>query len=141
MHLFCTQTLATLAADPVASLVDTAYLGRYGAPATCSTSCITGSFLVTCSRCLCQSTDKDCWQVGVLWLASSFGRASPGGVLSRQLNLGKLLCAGSSELAAVGVALSIFGTVTKLLNVPLLSVTTNIVATAVGSNKGDHTSL
>lgn len=26
------QTLATLAADPVASLVDTAYLGRYGMP-------------------------------------------------------------------------------------------------------------
>ena len=26
------QTLATLAADPIASLVDTAYLGRYGAP-------------------------------------------------------------------------------------------------------------
>ena len=47
-------------------------------------------------------------------------------------------CAGSSELAAVGVALSIFGTVTKLLNIPLLSVTTNIVATAVGTNKGDH---
>ena len=37
----------------------------------------------------------------------------------------------------MGVALSIFGTVTKLLNVPLLSVTTNIVATAVGSNRGE----
>ncbi len=49
--------------------------------------------------------------------------------------------AGSSELAAVGVALSIFGTVTKLLNIPLLSVTTNIVATAVGSNKGDDALL
>ncbi|CAK0735532.1 hypothetical protein CVIRNUC_000596 [Coccomyxa viridis] len=72
------KTLATLAADPIASLVDTAYLGRYG----------------------------------------------------------------SSELAAVGVALSIFGTVTKLLNIPLLSVTTNIVATAVGSNKDDkHTEI
>ncbi len=46
------------------------------------------------------------------------------------------ICAGSSELAAVGVALSIFGTVTKLLNIPLLSVTTNIVATAVGSQQG-----
>ena len=41
----------------------------------------------------------------------------------------------------MGVALSIFGTVTKLLNIPLLSVTTNIVATAVGSNKGDHALL
>ena len=49
--------------------------------------------------------------------------------------------AGSSELAAVGVALSIFGTVTKLLNIPLLSVTTNIVATAVGSNTGDDALL
>lgn len=36
----------------------------------------------------------------------------------------------------MGVALSIFGTVTKLLNIPLLSVTTNVVATAVGSNTG-----
>ena len=47
-----------------------------------------------------------------------------------------VLCTGSNELAAVGVALSISGTVTKLLNIPLLSVTTNIVATAVGSKKG-----
>ena len=44
--------------------------------------------------------------------------------------------AGSLQLASVGVALSIFGTVTKLLNIPLLSVTTNVVATAVGSDAG-----
>ena len=31
-HDCLVQTLATLAADPIASLVDTAYLGRYGAP-------------------------------------------------------------------------------------------------------------
>ena len=42
--------------------------------------------------------------------------------------------AGSAQLAAVGVGLSIFSTVTKLLNIPLLSVTTNVVATAVGSD-------
>ncbi|KAK9916841.1 hypothetical protein WJX75_007700 [Coccomyxa subellipsoidea] len=65
--------LATLAADPLASLIDIAYLGHLG----------------------------------------------------------------SLQLASVGVALSIFGTVTKLLNIPLLSVTTNIVATAVGSNADD----
>lgn len=40
------------------------------------------------------------------------------------------------QLASVGVALSIFGTITKLLNIPLLSVTTNVVATAVGSDAG-----
>jgi len=60
--------LATLAADPIAGLVDTAYLGRLGA----------------------------------------------------------------SELAGVGVALSIFNTVSKLFSVPLLSVTTSSVATAGG---------
>lgn len=36
----------------------------------------------------------------------------------------------------MGVALSVFGSATKLMNVPLLSVTTQIVATAVGSNEG-----
>ncbi|EIE26724.1 hypothetical protein COCSUDRAFT_46203 [Coccomyxa subellipsoidea C-169] len=65
--------LATLAADPLASLIDIAYLGHLG----------------------------------------------------------------SLQLASVGVALSIFGTVTKLLNIPLLSVTTNVVATAVGSDADD----
>ncbi|BDA40630.1 Protein DETOXIFICATION 44, chloroplastic [Coccomyxa sp. Obi] len=65
--------LATLAADPLASLIDIAYLGHLG----------------------------------------------------------------SLQLASVGVALSIFGTITKLLNIPLLSVTTNVVATAVGSDADD----
>jgi hypothetical protein len=46
------------------------------------------------------------------------------------------LPAGSVQLAAVGVSLSLFGTVTKLLNIPLLSVTTNVVATAVGASEG-----
>ncbi|GFR49095.1 hypothetical protein Agub_g10888, partial [Astrephomene gubernaculifera] len=61
--------LATLAADPIAGLVDSAYLGR----------------------------------------------------------------AGSSQLAAVGVALSVFNTATKLFNVPLLAVTTSSVAKATGA--------
>ncbi|KAK9837240.1 hypothetical protein WJX81_001184 [Elliptochloris bilobata] len=65
-------TLGTLAADPLASLVDTAYIGHLGAV----------------------------------------------------------------QLGGVGVALSVFGTATKLMNMPLLSVTTQIVATAVGSNEG-----
>ncbi|KAF6252887.1 hypothetical protein COO60DRAFT_491198 [Scenedesmus sp. NREL 46B-D3] len=60
--------LATLAADPIAGLVDTAYVGRLGA----------------------------------------------------------------NQLAGVGVALSVFNTTTKLLNVPLLSVTTSSVAAAAG---------
>ncbi|EFJ50158.1 hypothetical protein VOLCADRAFT_88992 [Volvox carteri f. nagariensis] len=60
--------LATLAADPIAGLVDSAYMGR----------------------------------------------------------------AGSAQLAAVGVALSIFNTATKLFNVPLLAVTTSAVAKATG---------
>ncbi|GFR51850.1 hypothetical protein Agub_g14320 [Astrephomene gubernaculifera] len=40
--------------------------------------------------------------------------------------------AGSSQLAAVGVALSVFNTLTKLFNTPLLSVTTGCVAKATG---------
>ena len=47
------------------------------------------------------------------------------------------MCAGSTQLASVGVGLSIFGTVTKLLNIPLLSVTTNVVASAVGSSASE----
>eukprot|EP00198_Chlamydomonas_reinhardtii_P006821 XP_001696157.1 MATE efflux family protein [Chlamydomonas reinhardtii] len=60
--------LATLAADPIAGLVDSAYMGR----------------------------------------------------------------AGAAQLAAVGVALSVFNTCTKVLNVPLLAVTTSSVAKATG---------
>lgn len=66
------QTLATLAADPIAGLVSTAWVGRLGAP----------------------------------------------------------------ELAAVGVALSVFNTITKLLNMPILSVTTSSVASALGKANG-----
>ncbi|GIL79360.1 hypothetical protein Vretimale_16540 [Volvox reticuliferus] len=40
--------------------------------------------------------------------------------------------AGSSQLAAVGVAISIFNTATKLFNAPLLAVTTSTVAKATG---------
>ena len=105
------QTLATLAADPVASLVDTAYLGRYGMPL----SGFSNNSLVTEAHEIFRTSISVQDTMVLIILA---------------------LCAGSSELAAVGVALSIFGTVTKLLNIPLLSVTTNIVATAVGSKKG-----
>ena len=46
------------------------------------------------------------------------------------------------ELAAVGVALSAFNTVTKIFNVPLLAVTTSLVATAEGSKQaGECSSL
>ncbi len=38
--------------------------------------------------------------------------------------------AGAAQLAGVGVALSIFNSITKLFNVPLLSVTTSAVAAA-----------
>eukprot|EP00887_Chlorella_sp_A99_P001482 scaffold8.g1482.t1 len=61
-------TLATLAADPIAALVSTSFVGRLGA----------------------------------------------------------------TELAAVGVSLSVYNTVSKLLNVPLLSVTTSTIASALG---------
>lgn len=47
-----------------------------------------------------------------------------------------LFSTGAVQLGGVGVALSVFGSATKLMNVPLLSVTTQIVATAVGSNEG-----
>lgn len=40
---------------------------------------------------------------------------------------------GAVELAGVGIAISVFNTVTKLFNVPLLAVTTSLVATAEGS--------
>jgi hypothetical protein len=39
---------------------------------------------------------------------------------------------GATQLAGVGVALSVFNTTTKLFNVPLLSVTTSSVAAAAG---------
>ncbi|DBA99785.1 TPA: hypothetical protein ACH3X3_012329 [Trebouxia sp. C0006] len=67
-------TIATLAADPVASLVDTAFIGHLGAV----------------------------------------------------------------QLAGVGIALSVYSTVTKLFNVPLLSVATSSVATAYGEHGGSH---
>ena len=44
-----------------------------------------------------------------------------------------LLFSGAVELAGVGVALSIFNSITKLFSVPLLSITTSAVASAVGA--------
>lgn len=52
------------------------------------------------------------------------------------LALRSVRLAGAIELAAVGVALSAFNTITKIFNVPLLAVTTSLVATAEGSKKG-----
>eukprot|EP00884_Botryococcus_braunii_P000219 jgi/Botrbrau1/10198/Bobra.116_1s0014.1 len=75
--LIAVPTLATLAADPIASLVDTAYIGHLGA----------------------------------------------------------------SQLAAVGIALSIYATATKLLNVSLLAVTTSNVATVMGDSRGSRAAL
>ena len=92
------QALAALAADPVASLVGTAFVSRLGsAPVAGGTS----------AEALYNSevqhgSQPDSWAV----------------------------------CAAVGTALSIFGALTKLLNVPLLSVTTSRVASAVGASTG-----
>ena len=49
----------------------------------------------------------------------------------------QLAHAGAVELAGVGIALSVYGTVTKLFNVPLLSVATSSVATALGDQEGE----
>lgn len=40
---------------------------------------------------------------------------------------------GATQLAAAGVALSVFNTASKLLSVPLLAITTSSVAQALGS--------
>ncbi len=45
--------------------------------------------------------------------------------------------AGAVQLAGVGIALSVYSTMTKLFNVPLLSVATSSVATAYGEHEGD----
>ena len=50
--------------------------------------------------------------------------------------VGVLVCAGTTELASVGVSLSIYSTITRLLNSPLLSVTTTAVASALGRSDG-----
>ena len=46
--------------------------------------------------------------------------------------------AGAVQLAGVGIALSVYSTVTKLFNVPLLSVATSSVATAYGEHGGQE---
>lgn len=70
-------TLATLAADPLAALISTAFVGRLGAV----------------------------------------------------------------SLAAVGISLSLFNTLTKMFNMPLLAVTTSTVATALGSSEKERRPL
>lgn len=47
---------------------------------------------------------------------------------------------GARELAGVGVALSIFNTVSKMVNVPLLAVTTSTVAAASGRSSSSSSS-
>lgn len=42
---------------------------------------------------------------------------------------------GATPLAAAGVALSVFGSATKLLNMPLLAITTSSVAQALGAEQ------
>ena len=79
------------------------------------------------------------------WAATTSGTAACLTLLllgqPAQLTTDVCMHAGSTQLAAVGVGLSIFSTVTKLLNIPLLSVTTNVVATAVGSDTGPPSGL
>ena len=91
------QTIATLAADPVASLVDTAFIGHLG------------QHLPVIQTCSPSKT---------LFTAHAF--------------------TGAVQLAGVGIALSVYSTVTKLFNVPLLSVATSSVATAYGEHEGKH---
>lgn len=54
--------------------------------------------------------------------------------LSGLVDTGFLGHLGSPELAGTGVSLSIFATATKLINVPLLAVTTSSVGAAVGKS-------
>lgn len=96
------QTIATLAADPVASLVDTAFIGHLG-------------------------------QLGPL---PDWTHLHPE---QKQLaSRNSYASAGAVQLAGVGIALSVYSTVTKLFNVPLLSVATSSVATAYGEHEGRH---
>ena len=94
------QTIATLAADPVASLVDTAFIGHLG------------QYLPVIQTC------------------------SPSKTLFTSCNAHAFT--GAVQLAGVGIALSVYSTVTKLFNVPLLSVATSSVATAYGEHEGKH---
>lgn len=77
-----------LAADPITSLVDTAFVGHLG----------------------------KFYMLSVWFLNFTFAKHE-----SNDL-------AGSAELAAVGVSVSVFNLVSKLFNVPLLNVTTSFVA-------------
>ena len=96
------QTIATLAADPVASLVDTAFIGHLG-------------------------------QFGLV-PAWTHLHPEPKQLASRNFHAS----VGAVQLAGVGIALSVYSTVTKLFNVPLLSVATSSVATAYGEHEGKH---
>jgi hypothetical protein len=93
--------LAGLAVDPLAGLVDSAYMGRAGAV-----------------------------QVRVQATVTA-GRKPHTNPLLRL------------QLAAVGIALSVLSSATKLLNTPLLAVTTSQVATALGEQQrcGRHERL
>ena len=94
------QTIATLAADPIASLVDTAFIGHLG-------NLIQKNLAF--SHLLCTMTV----------------------IFAKQCQN-----AGAVQLAGVGIAISVYSTVTKLFNVPLLSVATSSIATAYGEHEG-----
>lgn len=101
-------TLA-LAADPITSLVDTAFVGHIG----------TLPFHFPLSKIFCFQSNR------ILDLLISFAFCS--------------FALGSVELAAVGVSVSVFNLVSKLFNVPLLNITTSFVAEeqALGSKGND----
>ena len=55
------------------------------------------------------------------------------------------MCAGSVELASAGVSMSIFNLISKLFNIPLLSVATSFVAEDIAKSStgkySDHCHL
>jgi hypothetical protein len=112
------QVLATLAADPIAGLVGTAFVGRLGE-------------LPPHELLLLLQRAKPA--PGVLKGAyPTRGTVNPKYPCQHHAHPAPGRAPGSLELAACGVALSIFNTATKLFNVPLLSVTTSTVAAAAG---------
>jgi len=101
-----------LAADPIASLVDTAFVGRIG----------TTSVDFSLHRVMLSAVKLDT-------------RRSRGNDCDTYYSYYRLaltnfdfVLLGPVELAAVGVSISVFNLVSKMFNVPLLNVTTSFVA-------------
>lgn len=134
---YASQTLATLAADPLASLVDTAWLGHLGTIQLAGVRCLASHLYPQCNACtsghrfvLCGTTSgkiPDC--VSHRSPLRSWARLCQSTNLERGFR-------SFPVPAQVGVALSIYSTVTRLLNAPLLSVTTTAVARALGHTEG-----